>query len=291
MELKIDGILENVLKKIDVEEEKTVLTRSFKDISQATSPKKKVAKIYSFDHPIEIIPLFDPHIGLKSCNKQKLKDTIAYILAAPNRYTVLGGDILECATKTSVGMAMYEEDMPPKDQLFFAYNLLKPLADAGKILDSLTGNHEMRLANFADMNPMEILARQLNIPYSEYQGFVVIKINDNVYKIALYHGASTATTATGAIMSMRKQTDVVDADLYLSGHIHVKAEGSDPYYKINEETGDLELRSRKYVVCGSFVEYWGSYAEMKALQPAETGTAKIMLSSDRWSIETYIPRI
>lgn len=286
--------LDQVLRQNNLIEETPIATpvvADFSTFSKATGQKKKFAKKYEFANTIELVPLFDLHIGLKGCDKEKLINTINYIMETPNAYTVLGGDILECATKTSVGLAMYEEEMGPKDQLLYAFNLLKPLAEAGKILDVVTGNHEMRLANFADMNPVEIMANLLSIPYSGYQGYSLIKVGNNVYKVGLFHGASGGCTPAGAVNAMRKQNVVTECDLYLSGHIHVKADGSDPYYKINEETGELEIRSKKYVVCGSFVEYWESYAEMKALPPAETGTVKITLEAEKWNIEPYIPKI
>ena len=263
--------------------------KSFKDISCGEEKAKKKALIYKFDTDIEIVPIFDSHLGLKACDKQKLIETVEYILSAPNRYTILGGDILECATRTSVGLAMYEEDLSPKDQLFHMYELLKPLADAGKILDVLTGNHEMRLANFADMNPAEILARQLKVPYSGYQGYIVLKLKEQTYKIAYFHGKSNGTTPAGVMSAMRKQANVAEADIYLSGHIHVKAKDSDTRYVINEETGEISIKPRKYVICGSFVDYWGSYAEMQALPPAETGSVSIVFSAEKWSIDPYVP--
>lgn len=178
---------------------------SLSQIAKIPDEKIKKAEIYTFNRDIQIIPIFDPHIGLVSCNMKLLESVVNYILRTPNCYTVLGGDILECATKTSVGLGMYEENLSPKDQFFKAFSLFKPLADQGKILGALTGNHEMRLANFADMNPMEILAHQLKIPYFRYQGFLVIKVKDKIYKVALCHGVSSSCSKTGAVNAMRRQ--------------------------------------------------------------------------------------
>ena len=73
---KYDDRLKGVLEQIDVQVEPTE-TR-WKDIALADSHKKKFAKIYTFDGPIEIVPIFDTHIGLKSCNKKKLKETMRF---------------------------------------------------------------------------------------------------------------------------------------------------------------------------------------------------------------------
>lgn len=244
----------------------------------------KTASIYHFQQTIELVPLFDLHIGHKGCNMQKVQDTIDYIMAAPHRYAVLGGDLLECATKTSVGMSVYEEDFSPKDQLLTAYRLLKPLAEAGKILCGLTGNHEMRLAYHADLNPIEVLCAQLEIPYHEHQGFLVLNVAGNIYRVALCHGGTNSVMA-----SLRKQSKVVDADLYLSGHTHARKCEVDPIYWIDDVTGALERRSKFFLVCGSYLEYWGGYAEMKVLAPVDTGTVRILLHADRWMIEPDIP--
>jgi predicted phosphodiesterase len=244
----------------------------------------KAADIRSFAHTIQIVPISDAHIGLKACNYAKLQDTIDYIMDHDDCYTVVLGDIMECATKTSVGMAMYEEDLSPKDQLFRAHDLLQPLAEAGKLLCILTGNHEMRLAYHCNMNPAEILAKQLDVPYCEHQGFLILNVGGNAYRLALCHGGASAV-----MTSLKKQAKVVQADLYLSGHTHAKKAEYDPYYWINDLTGVLEKRTTWYVVCGSFVEYWGGYPEMKVLAPTETGATRIVLHADRWLIEPDIP--
>jgi hypothetical protein len=42
----------------------------------------------------------------------------------------------------------------------------------------------------------------------------------------------------------------------------------------------VEPYIKHYVVCGSFLEYWGTYPEMKLLQPSFTGVAVIKLDSE-----------
>jgi len=269
-------------------EEKT-MPKSLQEICNMASHIQKTAKIYTFNNNILLVPIFDPHIGLKATNMEKLCETIDFILRTPNCYTILGGDFLECATKTSVGLAMYEENLSVKDQFLTAFKLLKPLADAGKILGTLTGNHEMRLANFADINPMELLADQLGVPYFKYQGFIILKIKDQTYKVAFSHGVSSSTTPAGAMASMRKQASVIECDIYFSGHIHIRKQDSDIYNIVNVETGNIEKRTRKYMICGSFVEYWESYAEMKMYSPSDTGTVSVLFNADKWAMETCIP--
>jgi UDP-2,3-diacylglucosamine pyrophosphatase LpxH len=288
MEEKISKKLDLALSKLD---DTTVEAyNKFRQINRVENAhvSKKVIQRDLGKEPITIIPITDAHLGCKSCNIEKFARMLELINNTPNCYTVLLGDLAETATKTSVGLGVYEEDFNIPEQLKMLHNMLTPLAKKGKILGALTGNHEMRVAYAVKLNPMEVVAEQLGIPYLGYQGYISLKVGNQVYHLMVHHGASGGATPTGKLNGMRSLSKVAHADIYLSGHTHGRAYDHDVLYFINDETGLVEPRLRHYLVCGSFLEYWGGYAEMKLLAPATTGAVMLRLDSEVKDVQIII---
>jgi UDP-2,3-diacylglucosamine pyrophosphatase LpxH len=240
--------------------------------------KKAVIKDFG-NKPITIVPISDIHLGNKGCNIEKFEQALNLINETPDCYTILMGDQTETATKTSVGLGMFEEDFDLTDQIKVLKEVLKPLADNGKILGMLTGNHEMRVSYMVKLNPAELICEKLNVPYLGYQGYILAKVGEQKYHIFASHGSSFGGSPAGKIMAARQLSKIADADIYLSGHTHAKLHDQEKLFRINEETGTVEPIVKHYIVCGSFLEYWGTYPEMKALAPSFTGVTAIRLEA------------
>lgn len=240
------------------------------------------------EHGLIIVPITDVHLGSKHCNVQYFKAFIDYIMQVPNCVTILNGDLAETATKESVGAAMFEEEANIPEQLAVLHELLKPLADAGKILGMGPGNHEQRVENMIGINPMQILAEKLGVPYFGHQGFFNIVVNGISYKCTFHHGAGGGATPASKSAAAEKMNKVVMADLYFSGHTHGRQYHKDVIYTFDENSEELVPVIRTYVVGGSFLEYWGGYSEMKALAPSITGAVRIELRPDTKDIRVFI---
>jgi hypothetical protein len=261
-----------------------------------SAPKKgKKIHEYTFNEDIYVqnglimVPITDVHLGNRQANIPYFKAFVDYILMTPNAVTVLNGDLAETATKVSVGKAMFEEDMNFPEQLKMLTEILKPLADAGKILGCGPGNHEERIANMIGLNPMEILAEKLGVPYFGYQGYFRIIVNNIKYNAAFFHGAGGgATTGSKANTAEKINKVVPNADLYFSGHTHGKQYHHDVVFMFDDESGELVPHKRTYVVGGSFVEYWDAYPEMKGLAPSATGLVRCELRPDYKDIRVTV---
>jgi predicted phosphodiesterase len=255
------------------------LVDRFRAINNIQIDLTKDAIIRKFgNEQITIIPLSDIHIGNKGCNIEKFEQTLKFIMETPNCYTILLGDQTETATKTSVGLGLFDEDFDIEEQMKLMARSLRPLAKEGKILGMLTGNHEMRISYMAKLNPAKMIAEELGIPYFGYQGYISLHVGTQIYHIFCHHGVSSATGPAGKINAIRQLNKIARADIYLSGHTHARVYDSDIIYQINDETGKVDSIICHYLACGSFVEYWGTYPEMKLLPPASTGTVMMRLS-------------
>lgn len=261
------------------------------------SYKRRGKKIYTYEFNEEIhkknglvlIPITDVHLGSRHSNVAYFKAFVKHILDTPNAVTILNGDLAETATKSSVGMAMFEEEQNIPEQLNMLHEILLPLAKAGKILGIGPGNHEERVANLIGINPMQILADKLQVPYFGYQGFFRIIVNGIAYKAAFHHGAGGGSTSGSKTNTAEKMNKVIaNADLYFSGHTHGRQSHQDIIYLMDEESEELIPHIRTYVVGGSFVEYWGAYPEMKALAPSITGLVRCHLHPERKDIRITV---
>lgn len=259
------------------------------------SQKKKGKEVHTYkfsgleDEGLILVPITDVHLGNRQANIEYFKQFVNYILEVPNAVTVLNGDLAETATKVSVGKAMFEESANFPEQLKMLVEILQPLAKAGKILGIGPGNHEERIANMIGLNPMEMLAEKLNVPYFGYQGYFRIFVNDIAYNCAFFHGAGGgATTGSKANTAEKINKVVPNADLYFSGHTHGKQSHSDITFMFDEVSDELVAHKRTYVVGGSFVEYWDAYPEMKGLAPSSTGLVRCELRHDYKDIRVTV---
>lgn len=271
------------------EQQNEDLFEAFYKIKDIPSSQKEIYKYQLTDgrEPAYIIPLSDIHLGNKVCNIEKLESVLQLILNTKNCYTILIGDLAETATRESVGNAMFDEDLHAPDQLKVLYAILKPLADANKILGVLTGNHEMRIEYLTGLNPMKLLADKLDVPYFGYQGYIQASVGDITYDIMCHHGVGGGSTMAAKIKAIEKLNQVTEADIYIAGHTH----GLHHHYDQRMEFGNdgvIIPKRRHYVIAGSFLDYWNGYAEMKVLQPSDCGSALIELRHDHKDIRVTI---
>lgn len=238
---------------------------------------------------ISIIPIHDIHLGAINANKEKFKAYLKYICETEDTYTIALGDLIENATKCSVGLGIFETEYHIDEQIEETIELLRPLAEKKKILGIMPGNHEYRTMKLVSMDPMKIVADRLGIPYLGWSGYLIFEVGDQVYKVFCFHGASSSSTPAGRLNSIRKLRDVAhNMDLYLMGHVHSRQYDKDMVYDIDEKTGEIVAKKRHYVIGGSLLSYFGSYAEMKGLSPAEQGLVRIDLYKDKFHIHVHI---
>lgn len=216
------------------------------------------------------------HIGHPNFNKKVLKSAIRKVLPKKNHYVILMGDHIEASTKYSIGWDTQNMLVNKQIKEFIKY--FKPLAETGRIIGILDGNHEKRITRITQINITELIANVLDI---EYFGYSKI-FNFEGYEVYATHGAGAATTVTGRDRVFQKMIKIFDADIYLVGHYHslfrtIKT----TYYNSNE----LNNRERYCIMTGSSFNYLYSYAHNKLLEPDRIGFVKIALNIDNFNIE------
>lgn len=192
-----------------------------------------------------------------------------------NMYIITGGDLMETALKDSLGVQDQSEWI--EDQFIWVRDKLMPIADEGRLISVVEGNHEHR-ATKNWIRTTRLLAHDLNVPYCAGYLLVNLKLKKNgkerIYKIAVHHGYGYARTMGGMVNSVLRMTNVVgDADAYVMGHLHNKFAMIMPI-KINGNWKDRLLG-----MTGAYLKY-GGYTEDRLYSPPARGSLKLKLHFD-----------
>lgn len=192
-----------------------------------------------------------------------------------NSYVLGIGDLMETAFKDSPG----EQDQVEwiEDQYFWIRDMLEPIADEGRLMGLIEGNHEYRSSKNW-LRTTRMLARDLGVPYC--QGVMTIDLHlkkgdkQRDYKICATHGYGFARTKGGKMNALMRMRDIMaDADVYTMGHLHDKINITVPIY-INGE-----LKDRLFSMTGAYLQY-GGYAEHKLYSPPARGSSKLKFHLD-----------
>jgi hypothetical protein len=231
---------------------------------------------------VELIHLTDLQIGSKQFEKAKFIRYRNWILAEPNRFALLGGDIVNAATILSVG-SPFDDTGEPIEEVEEAVEILKPLADAARLLGYVGGNHERRTSKtFGDCG--RLIAKELKVPYSGGVQLIDIYYGEHKpFKVSLWHGAGSAQTKGAKAQKLHKFMGQHHSQLYLMGHLHDCVVLPD--WRIEREGSRLRKVKIMGVMSSSFMGYWNSYAETYALNPSDTMMGRAILYPDgKWEV-------
>ena len=223
---------------------------------------------------IELHALIDWHIGDSCADFALMQQTIDHILSTPNSFCVLGGDLLDSATAHSIGDT-YGANLQPMEQLQSCVKLFKPLADAGKILCVLHGNHENRIYKECGIDITALMAAQLGIPerYSATTAVLFLKLGNDKkharpvrYSLYLTHGSGGGRREGGKINRLVDYANIVDCDVYVCGHTHLPAVLRNKYFRTTD-MGTVVPAERLFVNCASVLDY-GGYSDVQGYKPS-----------------------
>lgn len=242
---------------------------------------------------IRIYPIADIHWGSLACNDEEWQDFVQYIRHISNSYIILGGDLINNNTRSSVG-SPWDDRIRPREQKRQMAKMLEPLRD--KILCAVSGNHERRSLKDADDDPMyDVLAKlDLEEVYRENTAFLKLGIGNrtrgdererekatNSYVIAVTHG-SGGGMYTGASVNRNERfgTYIDGIDALIVGHSH-KGSITKPA-KIAVDAHNNKITVKPFVVLSSTSwQAWGGYAAQKMLQPSATDRQYMILDGRR----------
>lgn len=224
----------------------------------------------------DLLVIADLHIGDPLVQMQAIKARIDYAVQHDNAYVILNGDLIDNATKTSIG-DIYGSIHSPQQAIDKAVELLKPLAQAGKILCITDGNHERRTYRNDGISPTRVIADRLGITdrLAETSACLHLAVGKQQYTVYCTHGSGGGRMISGKMLKLDRLADVCDADIYIMSHVHQPGAYRRGYYRV--KAGKSTLVEKLFVLTAATLGY-GGYADLAGMQPPAVTNPIITLS-------------
>ncbi len=261
-----------------------MIARQNKNYCKEKTPKS--IKTYDFSdlEKVVLVLMGDEHIGSIYYNKDEHKRILDWCYEERDPI-ILMGDELETATRDSVGAGIFEQDEIVQEQFEFCENLYKPFADEGLLLGIHIGNHEQRVFNHSGVNLSKMLAKNLNVNYLGAGAVSYIKVGSQKYWVYTTHGNAGSRMPHTKVKSVLDIQNMIEGmDVYGMGHLHQLSHHIKNVYTVNRKKRKIEERQIHFVLTGTFLNHWGSYAHTKNMEPARIGCPKIKLTGDAHQI-------
>ena len=241
---------------------------------------------------VELHVFADEHIGDAQSDIKRVIERIEYVKNTPNAYCILNGDIMDNATKTSIGDT-YTQVFNPMEQLAKAVELFAPIKD--KILCITHGNHENRTYKKEGINLSRLIAEQLGLSdrYTPTSATLFIrfgevsnhhkesngsgKIRKICYTIYVLHGSGGGRKEGAKAIRLADMASIIDTDIYIHSHTHLPMIMKQAYHRIDPRNNAVALVDKLFVNTASNLNY-GGYGEAAEFKPTSKETPVIYLS-------------
>lgn len=257
-------------------------------------------KVIKIDLPQEILELeihtfADEHIGDELCDMKRLQERIEYVRTTPNAYCILNGDILDNATKTSIGDT-YTQEFNPMEQLKLAVALFDPIKD--KILCITHGNHENRTYKKEGINLSYLIAAQLGLSdkYTSTSAVIFVRFGKEsrgrkesngsgktrklCYTIYALHGSGGGRKEGAKAIRLADMASIIHCDIYLHSHTHLPMTMKQGYFCVDKHNRAVSHTTRLFVNTAANLDY-GGYGEAGEFKPSSKDTPVIYLNGTR----------
>lgn len=229
----------------------------------------------------EVMFIGDVHLGSPQCDKKRFLANLQYC-CDNNIYVVLMGDLLEAATRNSVGAGVYEQEGPVQTQHEKMCEWLKPLADKGLILGAHTGNHEERTYKDSGVNITKAMCRELKIRYLGDACWSQFRVGMETYSIYSLHGRTGSRFDGTALLAVERISTSFFADLVAHAHIHKCINSIVVMQKTRN--GLVTEHKKHLLVTGAYLKYDGGYGQTLGLPISKLGSPKVKFYADRHDI-------
>ena len=257
-------------------------------------------KIIKIDLPrelpsVEIHTFADEHLGDEHSDLKRLLTRIEYVKNTPNAYCILNGDIIDNATKTSIGDT-YAQVFNPMEQMEKATEIFSPIKD--KILCITHGNHENRTYKNEGINLSRLMATQLGLAdrYTPTSATLFIRVGDGCarthhrrvcYTIYVLHGGGGGRKEGGKVNRLAEMASIIDTDIYIHSHTHLPMVMKQAFHRIDTSNSAVALIDKLFVNTAANLKY-GGYGEAGAFKPSSKDTPVIYLSGTKKYFEAKL---
>ena len=234
---------------------------------------------------IELHTFADEHIGDEHSDIARLKERIKYIAETPNAYCILNGDILDNASRSSIGDVETRE-FNIMGQIQYGVELFTPIKD--KILCITNGNHENRAYRKEGIDISKLVAMQLGIGdvYSPTAAVLFLRFgklsshhsNRRVlYTILCNHGSGGGRKEGAKAIRLADMASIVDTDIYIHSHTHLPMIMKQGFFRTDLTSSTVQNVTKLFVNTSSNLNY-GGYGEAQEFKPNSKDTPVIYLN-------------
>jgi predicted phosphodiesterase len=239
-----------------------------------------------------IYPIADVHYGSISHQKQEWDAFVRMITEDEQAYLILGGDLINNNTRSSVG-SPFDDTVRPREQKARMAEYLEPIK--GKILCMVSGNHERRSLKDADDDPTYDIACKINIEdvYRPNAAFVRVAVGERnkgkgrerdplcSYYFAVTHGAGGGIYTGATVNRNERWGNVIDGvDCVIVGHTHKGTVTRPSKIVVDQRAGKVLMREYLILSCCAWQTY-GDYALQKMLLPSVTSRPQVIYLNDQ----------
>ena len=249
-------------------------------------------KVIRADLPqdIEVLELHtfaDEHIGDDCCDLPRLKARIDYVATTPNAYCIMNGDILDYASRTSIG-DIETREFNIMGQLEKAIELFAPIKD--KIIAITNGNHEARGYRKEGFDISKMIAMQLGLAdkYAPAAAVIFLRFGKQLknhgrpqlYTIYVNHGTGGGRKEGAKAIRLADMASIIDTDIYIHSHTHLPMVMKQGYFRTDLINSAVANVTKLFVNTAANLNY-GGYGEAQEFKPTSKDTPVIYLNGSK----------
>lgn len=250
---------------------------------------------------IELHIFADEHLGDEHCDVKRLMQRIEYVKNTPCAYCILNGDIIDNATRTSIGDT-YAQEFNPMEQIQRAVDIFGPIKD--KILCITHGNHENRTYKKEGINLSSLIATQLGLSarYTPTSAVLFIRFGESTrftesngsgkkrkicYTVYVLHGSGGGRKEGAKAIRLADMASIIDTDIYIHSHTHLPIIMKQGFHRIDTKNSTVALVTKLFVNTAANLNY-GGYGEAQAFKPSSKDTPIIYLDGTKKQYEARL---
>ena len=239
---------------------------------------------------LELHTFADEHVGDKHCDMKRLKQRIDYVEKTPNAYCILNGDIMDYASRSSIG-DIETRELNIMEQINKAVELFTPIKH--KIVAITNGNHENRGYRKEGFDVSAVIARELGLTdvYARTAAFIFLRFGTPIqkhgnkkprqqYTVYVKHGSGGGRKEGAKAIRLADMAAICDADVYIHSHTHLPMTFKEDFYRVDSRHHAVIPVTKLFVNTASNLDY-GGYGEAEEYKPNSKDTPIIYLSGSR----------
>lgn len=237
---------------------------------------------------LELHIFADEHIGDNNCDIERVRERIDYVATHDNAYCVLNGDILDYASRSSIG-DIETRQFNIMGQIEKGVELFAPIKD--KILAVTNGNHENRAYKKEGIDISKLVAMQLGLDdrYSSTSAFIFLRFGEMsahehkrpaCYTIYMLHGSGGGRKEGAKAIRLADMASIVDADIFIHSHTHLPMIMKQGFFRVDLSNSTVANHTKLFVNTSSCLNY-GGYGEAQEFKPNSTDTPTIYLNGTK----------